>query len=981
MYSEVGWSKRIADVCVGPPRKQESHMHMVKLPLVLTAMVASVISVSGQVAAPPPAAPRDAAQEKAAPLVVDQTLPVDAAVRTGRFANGMRYYIRQNGRPDNRVSLRLAVNVGSIQEDNDQRGLAHFLEHMAFNGTTSFKPGELVSFLESIGARFGAHVNAQTSFDETIYMLDVPTDREGYFEKGLVALHDFGAGMLLTQEEIDKERGVVIEEWRGRLGAGSRLTDKQLPVLLKGSRYVERLPIGTPEILKSFPRQRLVDFYKKWYRPDVMAVVVVGDVDPGEALKLLEKHFASIPAATGTPSAVNRAVPTPNATDYLVSTDPEAQQSTVTLAYKRPFEIQTTVGGYRRSLVDQLVAQMLNLRLREVARRPNAPILGAEAGGGGIVRELTLFEVGAAVPEGGLANGLDALVLETRRVEKFGFAPDELTRAKAALLANFERAAKERETAESPSYANEYVRAFVESEPIPGIQFEYQIASTFVPGVTADEVNAAARRLMGGGSRVVLGVAPEKKDAPVPTDQALQQVVAKADAAPIEAWTDALAGRALVETPPTPGKVANRRTIADLGVTVLSLSNGAEVWLKPTDFKNDQVLLSSYALGGEATAAEADYREAQLVPSLVGVGGMGGLDPVDLSKLLSGKLAQVSPGVDAYTEGTNGQASPRDLETALQLNYLAFTAPNLTEEAFGLMKRRVIGILQNQAQNPRAVFNERVDLINTSNHYTAKAPTPADIEALDLATMRKFYAARFSNAADFTFFLVGTFEVDKITPLIEQWIGGLPSTGKRTATLREMGVKFPTGVVTEEVRKGREPSSQTVMSFFADTNLDELAMHRARAAASVLGIRLRDILREELGGTYGVGVTYENTLPLRGYGAMTVQFGSSPENVEKLTKAVLTEVQRLIAQGPSADDVQKVQELERRDLETATRQNQYWLGSLQTTHLLGWDPAGILRRGDRIEKLSPGVLHEAFKQYFPMNRYTVVTLKPETAGQ
>jgi zinc protease len=308
-------------------------MRIASLLAVLTSFVAAIVGLSAQGVATPPAPPAAQAQT----LTVEQMLPVDPAVRTGQFANGMRYYIRQNGRPDNRVSLRLAVNVGSIHEEDDQRGLAHFLEHMAFNGTTSFKPGELVSFLESIGARFGAHVNAMTSFDETIYMLDVPTDREGYFERGLLALHDFGAGMLLTQEEIDKERGVVIEEWRGRLGAGSRLTDKQLPALLKGSRYVERLPIGTPEILKSFPRQRLVDFYRKWYRPDLMAVVVVGDVDPGETLKLLEKHFATIPAAQGPVPTVDRTVPTPTDTTYLVSTDPEAQQWTVTVAYKAAY--------------------------------------------------------------------------------------------------------------------------------------------------------------------------------------------------------------------------------------------------------------------------------------------------------------------------------------------------------------------------------------------------------------------------------------------------------------------------------------------------------------------------------------------------------------------------------------------------------------------------------------------------------------------
>lgn len=922
----------------------------------------------GQAAAPPAAD---------APLSLTQPLPIDSAVRTGTLDNGLRYYIRYNERPDNRVALRLAVNVGSIHEEDDQRGLAHFLEHMAFNGTENFKPGELITFLESIGARFGPHVNAYTSFDETVYMLDVPTDRPGYVDRGLTALHDFAAGMKLLPEEIEKERGVVIEEWRGRLGAGSRLTDKQLPVLLAQSRYAERLPIGTPEVLKSAPRQRLVDFYEKWYRPDQMAVVVVGDVAAAEAEAMVRKHFGSLPRPASPPPSVDRAVPAHDHTVVSIATDPEAQQWTVALAYKRDAEMERTVGDYRQALIQQLATQMLNLRLREIARRPNAPFLGADSGSTGLVRPLEMFQLGAAVAEGGIAAGLEALILEARRMEQFGFTPEELDRARAGLLAAYERAYKERETTESANYANEYVRAFLEGEPIPGIAFESRIASTFLPTVTVDEVAAEARSLVQDGNRVVLVVAPEKKDVPVPTEAALRQTLARAEKATVEAYADALAGRALVEKPPAPGKVTAHRTIEAIGTTVVTLSNGVEVWLKPTDFKNDQVLFSAYAKGGASLAPESDFPEASLATALVGVGGVGGLNPVDLSKLLAGKIASASPTVSTYTHGINGQASPRDLETALQLNYLAFTAPNLTRDAFDLLKRRVGSALENQAQNPAYVFNERVEQVNTSDHYSADALTSAAVQQLDLEAMTRFYRQRFANAADFTYFIVGAFSVDEIVPLLEQWVATLPSTGKRASTFRDMGVAFPLKVMRDEVRKGREPRGQTVISFFADTGLDEYEMHRARAAASLLGIRLRDILREELGGTYGVSVAYDSALPLPGYGAMVVQFGSDPGNIDALTAEVMKEVARLKAEGPSADDVKRVQELERRDLETAMKQNAFWMGSLQTVHMLGWDPLSVIRRGERIEKLTPETLHETIKKYFPLDRHTVVTLQPE----
>jgi zinc protease len=939
----------------------------------MLALAVSIVALlalpQAQTAVPQPAIPPE--------LALDRTLPIDPAVRTGRLPNGIRYFIRENQRPAGRVAMRLAVDAAAIQEEPDQRGLAHFLEHMAFNGTEHFKPGELVSFLESIGARFGPHVNASTSFDETIYMLEIPTDREGYVDRGMLVLRDFAAGISLLPAEVEKERGVVLEEWRGRLGAGSRLTDKQLPVIFQGSRYAERLPIGLPEVLQKAPRERLLAFYQQWYRPDRMAVVVVGDIPAAEAERLITRHFAPIPAAKGAVAEVDTTVPAHKDTLINMATDPEAQGWSVSVAFKHKADQDATVRGYRKSLAENLLSQMFNLRLRDIARRPTAPFIGASAGTSSIGRSLELFELEAVVPEGRITEGLGALMTEAKRVQQFGFSADELARAKAALLAGYERAYKERETSESASYANEYVRHFLQQEPIPGMEFEYRIAATYLPTISADEIAALAKELITEENRVVLGVAPEKKEVPPPAVETLRAAIDRATTAPVERWAEATAGRELVEKPPAPGKVASKRSVPEIGATVLTLSNGVEVWLKPTDFKNDQVVFSAYAPGGTSLASERDYKSASLASAMVGVGGMGGLNPVDLSKLLSGKIAQASPGVGDYQSVVSGSSTPGDLETALQLNYLAHTAPNLTPEVLELLKRRLAASLQNRDQNPRAVFGDKVEQVNTSNHYSAAPLTAADVPDLSLDTMRSFYQARFGNAADFTYFFVGAFTEAGITPLLEKWVASLPSTGKKTAAARDMGVRFPAAVVKDEVKKGKEPASQTLLSFYADPGFDEFEMHRLRAATSVLSIRLRDILREELGGTYGVSAGFTSDPPIKGSGRVQIQFGSSPDNVDKLVAATLKEIERLKHEGPSAEDVSKVKELERRDLETNAKQNAYWLGSMQTVHQYGWDPAGIARRDQRTERLTQENIKAMFQKYFPMDRYTLVTLKPE----
>ena len=903
-------------------------------------------------------------------------LPLDPAIRSGTLANGLTYFIRQNGRPEKRAMLRLAVKAGSMNEDDDQRGLAHVLEHMAFNGSTHFKPGELVSYLESIGARFGPHVNAYTSFDETVYMLDVPTDRPGTMVRGFEALSDFAGGITLDAAEIDRERGVVIEEWRGRLGAGTRMQEPQLKALFGDSRYASRIPIGTPEVLKSFPADRLRQFYRDHYRPGRMAVVVVGDINPAEIEGLITQHFSGLQPG-GAPRTV---YPIPDHADtrYVAVSDVEAQGSSVSVTFKGPLDALRTAADYRASLVRSLMHQMLNARFAEIARRPDAPFLRAGSDEEMLGLTIEATSVSARVNDGAVDKGLRALGEEIARVRQHGFGAAELDRAKRSALASYERAFNERSTTESSAYASELLRHYLSDEAAPGIEIELELVRQFLPTITAQEIGAIARDVFSDRNRVVIASSPEKKDLVAVTEAALRDSLAAGMSATVTAWRDEMNGSELLARKPVPGKVTSRREIVELGVTVLTLSNGVEVWLKPTDFRNDQIVFSSYARGGLSNVSAGEYQNAALATSLVGTAGVGGFTPVDLGKLLAGRIASASAYISTYSQGINGSSTPKDLETALQLAYLSFTAPNDNAEAFELLKRRLEASLANQAQSPGAIYGERVRRVNTLDHYSARAMQLEDLARLDPGRMLTFYKQAFANAANFTFFFVGTFTVDAVTPLIEQYLGSLPSKGVADARQGDMRLEFPREVVRETVTKGQEPRSQTVITFFADTGLEELETHRLQAATEVLEMRLRDILREQLGGTYSVGVSYSNTSPQPGYGVTSVQFGSSPENVATLTAAVMTEIDRLRREGPSAEDVRAVKEGEKNDLQTAMRQNGYWLNSLQSLHVLGRDPKRILQRSERADSLTQENIHAALRKYFPNERHTEVTLMPET---
>ncbi|OFW27329.1 MAG: hypothetical protein A3H97_10795 [Acidobacteria bacterium RIFCSPLOWO2_02_FULL_65_29] len=904
------------------------------------------------------------------------TIPFDAAVTRGTLPNGLQFFIRQNARPAKRVLLRLAVKAGSLQEAADQQGLAHFLEHMAFNGSEHFAPGELVKYFESTGARLGPHVNAYTSFDETVYMLELPTDKPDIVAKGFTALGDFAGGLSLMPAEVEKERGVVIEEWRGRLGAGSRIGDKQLPVLYHDSRYAERLPIGKPEIIRTAPPERLRAFYDAWYRPERMAVVAVGDFDPKQIETLIRSSFGTLEARAAAAALPDDAVPLHRDLLVNVSADPEVTRSSVEIVRKRRAESQKTTGDYRRMLVESLFRRMFNERFSDLTLKPDAKFLGAGAGGGGLSLAVDTFSLRAGVADGRIVEGLVALETEARRVREFGFTSGELDRAKKSMLASYEQAFSERDKSESGGLARELLGHFLEEEPVPGIEYEYGLALRVIPAVTLEEVAALARAQLADDSRVVLAVSPQKESLTLPSDAELRAALTSVATVAVTPWTEAAIARALMERKPAPVSVESRRAVADVGVTIVRFANGVEAWLKPTDFKNDQVLFTMYAWGGVSLAAPADFIEATLADTYVGFSGLDGIKAMDLDKLLAGKRAGASPFLSMSTHGISGSAAPGELETALQLLYQSFMAPGDDPDAFALMKRQLEASVANRGQSPGQVFGEKVQQINTSNHYTTLPLTPERVASIDRAKMIEFYRQRFSNAADFTFFMVGAFKPDDVIPLLAQYVGSLPSTGKRTSTYKDVAIQFPTAIERARVEKGREPRSQTVISFFADPPIDSAEGERINAATTVLQTRLRDMLREDLGQTYNVSVGLSQGLPQKGGGHMQVNFGAAPENIQAMTDRVMQEVRRLQQDGPPVDLVANAKETAHRGYETSLKENNYWLRRLQTTQMYGTPVGEILTRAARIDAVTPAGVQEVYKRYFPIERYTVVTLVP-----
>jgi zinc protease len=905
-----------------------------------------------------------------------RALPADPAVRIGTLANGLRYYVRANAEPKARAELRLVVRAGSVLEDEDQRGLAHLLEHMAFNGTEHFKRNALVSYLERVGMRFGPDINASTGFDETIYMLQIPTDRAAVVDTAMQILEDWARSVTLDSAEIAKERGVVTEEWRLGRGAQARIQDEQFPVLLGGSRYAARLPIGDTAIIAHAPPAAVQRFYHDWYRPDLMAVVAVGDFDAATVERKIRQTFADVPRPPRERPRPSFGIPDHDTARVVVSSDREATGSGVVVYVKRPERSDSTYGDYRREIVASLFTRMLDQRLYEITRRPDAPFIGASASQGHFLGDKDAFVLGASVKDGGIVRGLEAVLTEMERVRRHGFTATELERARQNLVRAYERAYAEREKTASGALADEYVSNFTDGAPIPGIAVEYRLAERFAPGITLDEVNRVAQEWTGPRGRVITASAPAKPGLALPTGAELLAVAREVGARDVAAYVDEGASGSLVEHAPTPGSITKRETIPPIGVTTWTLSNGARVILKPTDFKADQVLLRAFAPGGTSLLGDSLFPKARAAATLVAQGGVGRFDRIALEKALAGKAAGASPYIAELEQGVSAQASPRDLETMFQLVHLYFTAPRADSAAVLSFKQRQKDAIANRGASPEAAFFDTVQVTLTQHAPRTLPVTAATFDSLDLGASLAFYRERFADAGAFTFVIVGNVSPDSLEPLVRTYLASLPSTG-RNARWRDIGVRPPSGVVQREVHRGTEPKAFTEIVFTGPFEWTRESRYALSSLAEVMRIRLRDVLREALGGTYDVEVDGEPERdPVPQY-SVSIFYGSAPDRAESLERAVFAQIDSLAKRGPTAQELEKVREIQRREQETRLRENGFWLDALVFAADYGEDPRLIPDRDSLIRTLDAAMIERAASRWLDRGRYVSVRLVPQ----
>tara|TARA_R110002049_G_scaffold307773_2_gene509430 strand:+ start:16416 stop:19238 length:2823 start_codon:yes stop_codon:yes gene_type:complete len=906
------------------------------------------------------------AQNNAKAVDLNNRIPIAENVKMGKLSNGLTYYIRNNEKPEDKVELRLVVNAGSILEDDDQLGLAHFMEHMNFNGTEHFQKNELVDYLQSIGVKFGADLNAYTSFDETVYILPIPSNDPEKLDKGFQILEDWAHNALLDNEEIDKERGVVLEEYRLGRGADERMMQNYLPKVLYGSKYAKRLPIGKKELLENFDYETLKRFYKDWYRPDLMAVIAVGDMDVNTLEEKIKSHFSKIPPAKSPRKRAVFNVPNHKETLVAIESDKEAPFSRVQVMFKdeNNVEKKETLSDYRDNMIESLFTQMINNRLDELRNSENPPfVYGSSYHGGTWAKTKEAYQSVAMTSETGQLNGLKALLEENERVKKFGFYEGEFNRAKENILAGLEKAYKDRDKAQSNQLVGEYIRHFLSGEPVPGIAWEYKFQNEQMPTIQLEEVNSVIGNYLKDENRVIVITGPEKEGVNKVTENDVVELLKAIENTELEPYNDKAVATSLITKLPEAGSIISSTKDDTLETTTLVLSNGSTVTYKKTDFKNDEILFDGFSFGGTSLYSTEDYLATAIANSGLTEAGVNNFDKIALGKMLSGKIVSVSPSIGSISENISGSASPKDLEELFQLTHLYFTSLNKDDKAFASFISKQKAVLGNILANPQYYFqNEMGKFINGDNPRYIGFPTPEDLDNANYNLAYKKYNERFSDAGGFHFYFVGNIDENQLIDYCKKYLANLPSTHKKE-TYDVPDYRPLTGQHTKIIEKGEDPKSTVIMLYQGETVYDEKEAQALKSLGEILSIKLVEKLREEESGVYGVGARGSISKTPYGWYNFSISFPCGPENVDKLKAAALKEVENLIANGPTDKDLVKIKETQIIERKEALKENRFWLGLLKNGDFNDKDIFRVFEYEEDINALTKARIQDVAEKY------------------
>ena len=911
-------------------------------------------------------------------------LPTDPNVRIGQLDNGLTYYIRHNELPEKRADFYIAQKVGSILEEENQRGLAHFLEHMCFNGTTHFPGKGIINWLESIGVRFGENLNAYTSIDETVYNIsDVPVIRDGIVDSCLLILHDWANDLTLDPKEIDNERGVIHEEWRSGQGAMMRMYEQAFPKAFAGSKYGHRLPIGTIEVIDNFPHQALRDYYEKWYRPDLQGIIVVGDIDVDKVEAKIKEMFSHIEMPANAAERVYEVVPDNQEPIVTIAKDKEQTNTMIYIWHKHPAtpkEAKGNIGYLVQNYLFSIVQSMLNARLNELTQTAQPPFIAAVAEDGDFLLAKTpsAFAGLAIAKDNGIDTALAALVREIERAKKFGFTASEYARAKADYLRYLESAYNERSKTRNSQYVNEYVRHFIDNEPIPGIETEYALMNQIAPSIPLEAINSVLPQIIKDENIVINVFGPNKEGMVYPTEEELLNVLKSVKAEELTAYVDKVSDEPLMKETPKAGKICKEES-GPFGSTVWTLSNGARVVIKNTDFKADQILMRAFSPGGTSVFGTKEALQIKMLNNVAGIGGLGNFSNVDLEKVLAGKKASVSSFVNGLSEGLVGNCSPKDMETLLQLIYLSFTAPRMDMEAFESFKNRTKAELANQEANPMIALSDTLQYALYDNHPMAIRIKSEMVDHINYNRILEMYQNRFMEAGDFTFLFVGNINPEEVKPLIEIYLGGLP-TINRTENFEDIKMNFRKGEYKNIFNKDMETPMATVV-VVASGNCEYSLKNNLlmTCLARTLDMVYIEEVREKQGGTYGVQTIGQlNRYPKEDEALLEVVFNTDPAKREMLMKIIIGELQKVAQEGPKQEHLAKVKEALVKQHAENIKENSYWLSILNEFY---WYKEDMNSNYEQIvNSITVKDVQEFAKKLFDQNNLIEVSMTTETAN-